>query len=304
MIQAFARLAPETRGMLAIILAMMLFTLMDSCAKRLLESDYPTIQVIWARYAGQTLLLLAIFGPSLRRRLRTKHLNVQLARSAFLFSATALFFTSLNFMELAETVAVFEVAPLLITVLAALVLGEKVGPRRWTAVFLGLCGALIIIRPGVDLFQPAALLPLGAAACMACYQISTRMLGDADSIWTTMLYTAGIGTIVASLVVPFYFEAPRTLLDAAIMTGFAGSALSGISRWSMRWVRRRHRPWLRSTMRVSSGRSCSASPFSARCRSRSPSSARQSLSVPESMSGTANGSALPNARSDRSRGPR
>jgi drug/metabolite transporter (DMT)-like permease len=223
--RAHDRVAPETRGMLAVLVAMLCFTSMDSCAKLLLENHH-TVQVVWARYTGQTVLLLLIFAPSLGRRLRTRHLPIQLARSALLFTATSLFFTALGLMPLAEAVAVFEVAPLIITVLGAVVLGEQVGPRRWAGVIVGLCGALIIIRPGMDVFQPAALLPLAAATCMACYQIATRFLGAADPIWTTMLYTAGVGTLVASLAVPFYWTAPQGI-DILVMVGFGSLGFAG-----------------------------------------------------------------------------
>lgn len=219
------RIAPETRGILAMVLAMLLFVCMDSCAKILLER-YETVQVVWARYAGQTAVLLLIFAPSLGRRLRTAHLGLQIVRSALLFSATALFFTALGVMALAEAVAVMEVAPLLITILGALVLKERVGPRRWAGVLVGLLGALVIIRPGFDVFQPAALLPLAAAACMAAYQIATRFLGASDSIWTTMLYTAGVGTVVASLGVPFFWTWPSPA-DALLMATFGSIGFAG-----------------------------------------------------------------------------
>ncbi len=220
-----SRLAPEARGMVAMIVAMMIFTFMDSGAKHLVEGHH-TVQVVWARYMGQTVILAVIFAPRLRSLLRTRNPGIQLARSMTMFLATSLFFTSLNFMALAESVAVFEVAPLLITVLAALILKERVGPRRWTAVVLGLCGALIIIRPGLDVFQPAALLTLGAAACMAMFQIMTRMLGRGDSIWTTLIYTTGFGAVVASLAVPFFWTTPEGW-DALIMAGFGGIGLVG-----------------------------------------------------------------------------
>ena len=216
--RAHDRIAPETRGILAMIAAMLMFTCMDSCAKLLLERHH-TVQVVWARYAGQMALMLVVFAPSLGRRLRTRHPGVQLVRSALLFAATSVFFTALGLMPLAEAVAVFEVAPLLITVLGALILGEHVGPRRWAGVIAGLCGALVIIRPGLDVFQPAALLPLIAATCMAFYQIATRFLGAADPIWTTMLYTAGVGTLVASAAVPFFWTAPQGI-DILVMAGF------------------------------------------------------------------------------------
>lgn len=213
-----ARLAPETRGIIGIVLAMLLFTCMDSCAKYLLERN-DTVMVIWARFASQTVLVLAIYAPRLATLARTRRPGLQLARSALHAMATGMFFLSLNYMALAETVAVFEVAPLVITGLAALVLGEQVGPRRWAGVAIGLCGALIIIRPGLDVFQPAALLPLGAAICMASFQIVTRMIGTADRMSTTMIYSGLAGLVGTTVLLPWFWQTP-TLADAALMATF------------------------------------------------------------------------------------
>ena len=94
--------------------------------------------------------------------------------------------------------------------------GCRMCSRRWSGVCIGLVGALIIIRPGLGVFQPASLLALGAAACMTAYQVATRMLSAADGIWTTMLYTAGVGTLIASAAVPFFWTTP-SLTEAVLM---------------------------------------------------------------------------------------
>lgn len=218
-------LAPTTRGMLAILLATLLFICMDTTAKALMQR-LPVAEVIWARFASQTLLMVLIFLPSLRQRLRTQHLGLQIARSAMLFCATCFFFSGLYFMELAENVAIFEIAPLLITVLSAIILREHVGPRRWMAVMIGLIGALIIIRPGMDVFQLASLLPMAAAFCFASYQIATRYLGADEPIWTTMLYTTGVGTLLGSLALPFVWQTPE-LADLGLMTIFGLFGMAG-----------------------------------------------------------------------------
>lgn len=213
-----ARMRPETRGILAIVLVMFLFTCMDACAKYLLERNN-TVMVVWARFASQTVLVLAISAPQLRVLARAQRPGLQLVRSALHSLSTGLFFLSLNFMQLAEAAAVFEVAPLLITVLAAWILAEKVGPRRWAGVGIGLFGALIIIRPGLDVFQPAALLPLGSALAMAGFQITTRMIGAADRMGTTMLYSALVGLIGASVMLPWFWETP-SMADALLLATF------------------------------------------------------------------------------------
>jgi len=220
-----AALSPEARGMLATMLAFAIFAVMDSVAKHLTGSMHP-IQVVWARYASQMLFILIVLAPRLRGLLRTTNLRLQLLRSVFLLGATLMFFTSLQLMKLAEASALFQTAPLIITALAALVLGETVRIRRWTGVCIGLLGALIIIRPGLGVFQPAALLPVGAAFCLAMYQIATRWLSHADQMATTLLYTAGVGTLAASAAVPFVWTTPG-LADAGFMLSLGAIAGTG-----------------------------------------------------------------------------
>jgi len=222
---ATERLRPETRGALGVLLATLFFVAMDAIAKDL-AGRLPPLEVVWARYTGQTLFLMAVFAPRLPRLLRSANIRIQGLRSALLFAVTILYFTSLKYLALAEAASLMQLAPLIIVGLAALVLREQVGPRRWTGVVLGLCGALVILRPGLGVFQPAALLALGSAFCLAAYQIATRMLGQADSIWTTMLYTTGFGTLCASAVLPFVWVTPEAgdlpLLAVIGLVGFVG----------------------------------------------------------------------------------
>ncbi|MDH3665871.1 MAG: DMT family transporter [Paracoccaceae bacterium] len=219
-----AGLAPETRGMLGIIFAFLLFAGVDTIARHLTGSFHP-VQVVWARYASQMVLVIAIMAPRLPRLVRTANPGLQLLRSGLLFAATLCFFNALSLMKLAEASALLQTAPLLITALAPFLLGESVGIRRWTGVVVGLFGALIIIQPGAGVFQWAALLPLGAASFLALYQIATRMLSGADSIWTTVFYTAGVGALIASVAVPWFWTTP-TFAEAVLMLGMG--LLAGI----------------------------------------------------------------------------
>ncbi|MEM6677973.1 MAG: DMT family transporter [Pseudomonadota bacterium] len=219
---AAAGLSAETRGALGMIVATFFFISMDSFAKGLGE-HLPPMMVVWARYLSQTLLIAALFAPSLPRLLVTRALPLQLLRGALLFTVTALFFAALAQLPLGEAIALVQVAPLLITMLAALVLGETVGVRRWTAVTVGLLGALLIVRPGLGVFQPAAILALGAASCFAAFQVLTRYLGSAEPVWTTMLYTSMVGLGLASITLPWtWVEPPTAALPGMVMVGAAG----------------------------------------------------------------------------------
>jgi drug/metabolite transporter (DMT)-like permease len=219
-----AALSPEARGALLLVLAVALFATMDAVAKGLMQRHH-SFQVIWARYLGQALVVALIVSPRIAAVARTRHLKLQLVRSAMLFGATLCGFTAFSVMPLGEATAIFNVAPLAITALAALVLGEQVGPRRWAGVAAGFVGALIIIRPGAEAFQPAAVLPLIGAVFFAGYSIATRFLGRDESHLTTLLYTAALGAAVASLFVPLVWTTP-TWSDAALMAlmGSIGAA--------------------------------------------------------------------------------
>jgi len=216
------RLSPLAQGALLMILAIFLFSIMDTLAKSISAAHHP-LQIVWARYTSQTVFAFALLAPRLKVLMRTRHLGMQLLRSGFLFGATISFFTAISFIPLATATAVFEIAPLVMTVLAFLFLREYVGPRRWISVCAGLIGALIIIRPGSDVFTGFALLPALAATFFAGYAISTRYLGKEESPWTSFLYTALIGTIVSCVLVPFFWTTPNPINALKmILLGIAG----------------------------------------------------------------------------------
>ncbi len=95
---------------------------------------------------------------------------------------------------------------MLITAAAAIFLGERIGPRRVAGVLVAFLGALIIIRPGSAVFTPAALLPLGGAACYAGYAIITRRVGAGENLWTSLFTSTLLGTIATTLVLPFVWH--------------------------------------------------------------------------------------------------
>lgn len=198
---------------------MFLFTSMDAGVKYLVN-HYPTVQVIWARYFFHLVLLCLVFARRIPALIQTANLGLQLGRSVLLLATTALFFTGLRFVPLAESSAIMMVTPLIVTALSMPLLREPVGPRRWLGVAIGFAGALVIIRPTGDVVQLAALFPLAAAASYAFYQISTRYLGNSDPVLTTLLYSAASGAVIASLAVPFFWV-PPTALDWMLM-GYAG----------------------------------------------------------------------------------
>ena len=209
-------LSDETSGVLLALLAMAFFASMDALSKGLSER-YDPVMVTWARYLSQAVLVLLILSPRIRIVGRTRHPLLQALRSALIFGATLSFFIAIAHIPLAEATAIFEVAPLMVTMLAALILKESVGARRWAGVVAGFAGALIIVRPGLAVFQPMALLPMLAALFYALHAIVTRFLGRDENPLTTLLYSGLIGVVCASILAPFHWTTP-TWEDAALMT--------------------------------------------------------------------------------------
>ncbi len=203
------------RGILWMLLVMMMFASMDATAKYLTQY-YPVAEVVWARYTIHVLLLILLLNRRIPKLMVTQHLYLQLVRSLLLFLTTGLFFTGLSYLALVDASVIMFMSPLFVTAMAAPLLGEHVGVRRWVGVFVGFLGALVVIRPGIGSVHWAAVFPLTAAGSYALYQVATRRLGHADSALTTLCYSALFGAVVMSLVVPFVFVMPD-LADAGLM---------------------------------------------------------------------------------------
>ena len=195
--------------------AVFLFTVMDAIAKQLTK-EVGLIQTIWVRYTGQALLVFLIVLPRLREVAKSQYPKLQLLRSVVLMAATCLFFLSISKIGLAEATAIMDINPVLITLGAFLFLGEKIGPRRILGIIASMIGALIIIRPGTDVFTVYAVLPLVAAVCYTTYNLTTRFVGNRESPWTSLLYSALFGAVVFSCIVPFFWQ-PASLFAAGLM---------------------------------------------------------------------------------------
>jgi len=217
-----AGIAPATLGLLLYLLAILVMSVMDLIAKTL-SADLPVVQLLWARYTGQTLIVLLVLAPRLALVARSHHPWGQALRSSFLLAGTTFFFLSFSRLGLAEATALMDVNPVFITIGAALFLGEKVGPHRVVGIAAALIGALIIIRPGTSVFSPAALLPLAGAAAYAGFALTSRRIGQADGVWTSMLYAGLLGAVVLSLIVPTAWVMPdRRLALLMLAIGLVG----------------------------------------------------------------------------------
>lgn len=194
-------------AILLVVATMVCFTIMDASVKAL-APRVGVVPSLWVRYGGQMLVVLLLALPRLRATVQTEFPGLQVARSVLLLCATAFFFTGVSLIPLSDATALMMVNPVLITLGAAVFLGEALGPRRIVGIIVALGGALIVIRPGSDVFSLAALLPLCAAICYSAYILVTRKVGARESVWTSLFYTGLVGTVILSAIVPFFWVTP------------------------------------------------------------------------------------------------
>ena len=201
------RLDERLRGILLIVGATLLFSTSDAAAKFVTQT-LPMIEVAWVRYL---VFLLAALAPALRRRgdvLRTRRPWQQAARGLAILVSALLFLLGLRVLPMADAAAINFVSPLLITALAVPLLGETVGLRRWAALGVGLFGAVLAARPGSGAFQFGAIYPLLSALAWAFAMVLTRGFASAERPATTLLWTAGSGFLLLSLLLPFDARVP------------------------------------------------------------------------------------------------
>ncbi|MGR3464818.1 DMT family transporter [Limimaricola sp.] len=185
-------------GILMMAIAMALLPVGDTLAKLLTQTMPPAEVVLW-RFGFQGLILAGL-AALLRHRLRGPMFSPVLVLSGLCSVVTMSGLVgAFAVMPIATAIAIFFVEPLILVVLAAPLLGEKVGPRRYAAVGVGFLGALVVIRPGLDGFTPAALLPLVAATGYALNAVILRGVSGARSALTIQtgatLYAGAIALV-------------------------------------------------------------------------------------------------------------
>ena len=196
-------------GLGLMVLTVCFFTMIDTSAKWLVTAGLPALQVVFARYAMHFILALVVFMPQGGLVLfRSQRPKVQLLRSTFLFLSTILNFTALKFLPITVTTTIMFAGPIVVTLLAIPMLGEKVGRHRLLAVCVGFLGVIVVMQPWGVAFHPAMLLNIGAL-----YFILTRKLAGVESNATSQLWSAGLAT---ACLAPFALSGwvwPQTTVD-------------------------------------------------------------------------------------------
>lgn len=200
------------------------FAVLDTTTKRV-TTVVPVMVAIWARYFFQALLTTAVVLPLKGLDvLKTDNPRQQITRGVLLTLVTGLAFSSLKFLPVGEFTAIVMVVPLLVTLLAARMLGEHVSPQRIGLVCGGFIGTLIIVRPGTEVFGWPLLIPAALVVVNAAFQLLTSKMSRTEDAMTTQFYTTWVGTALTSIPL-FWFWVPvtdtRVLLELVLM-GVAG----------------------------------------------------------------------------------
>lgn len=193
-------------GIGLMLLAIVCFSLLDATSKYLTTRHFPVPLLVWVRYILHFLVMVLFLGSRTRAQLvATKRPVLQVVRALVLLGVTGLSMAAFRLLPLAEATSILFITPLVVAVLAGPFLSERVGLPRWVALVAGFSGMLIVVRPGGALVTEGVLFALATAACHATSQLQTRMLSIGENTWTTLLYTAFVGTIASSLILPFYW---------------------------------------------------------------------------------------------------
>jgi drug/metabolite transporter (DMT)-like permease len=188
------------KGIGFLIAGVFVFSIQDVIIKWI-SGTYPVHQIVFIRsiFAVIPILAIAHFEGGFHV-LRTHHHVLHVIRSLLMFAAYTCFYLSIAVLPLAETVTLFFASPLFITILAVIVLNEKVGLGGWVAVLIGFCGVIVMLKPGAEMINPAGLLALLAAFFYATSSIITRRLGKTESGLSLAFYPIMLYIVFSSIV--------------------------------------------------------------------------------------------------------
>ncbi|WP_171101275.1 DMT family transporter [Ruegeria sp. HKCCD7255] len=201
-------------GIALMIGATVVFALQDGISRHL-AGTYNTYMVVMIRYwffAAFVIALAMRRQGGLRATASTRQLGLQITRGVLLAGEVCVAVYAFTILGLIESQAVFICYPLLVAALSGPILGEKVGWRRWAAIGVGCVGVLIILQPGMGVFNPWAVIPLISALMFAVYGLLTRYAARRDST-TTSLFWTGIAGAIAMTTIGLWFWEPMVPAD-------------------------------------------------------------------------------------------
>jgi len=195
----------ETIGIIFAILAYLSFSLLDTIQKTLIIY-YSVFQLLFIKYC---FTLCLSFIESRRKKnykfFITNNLKLQILRSFLSILESACFVLAFRYLSLADAHSIGGLTPIIVVIFSSIFLKEKITPKIWLAIFMGFIGVLVIMRPGLSIFDPKSLIPLSAALFLGLYQVVTRKASEYDQNETSLFYTAITGILIMGSISFFYW---------------------------------------------------------------------------------------------------
>lgn len=215
------------RAIFLTLVTIAVFGVQDAISKILVQ-DYSSFQITMMRYWGFAAfaLVMVMRQAPLRQAFRSKVPAWQVLRGLLLMADIWLFALALRTVPLGELQAITVIYPLLVTLFAIPILGEKVGIFRFVAVGVGFAGALVIVRPGGLPLDWGVLFALASATLYALYIVITRKVSAHDSAATSMTYAAVVGLVLSGLVGCFFWQ-PMGWVDFALVVVVMATTCAG-----------------------------------------------------------------------------
>ena len=205
-------------GIGLMVATMVIFAFQDGLSRHLAE-NYNVLMVVMIRYwffATFAVWWSMKNANGWRAAVATDQPILQIFRAVLLALEICVMVLAFTYIGLVESMAVFAAYPLVVAALSGPVLGENVGWRRWIAIMIGFVGVLIILNPTVNVFTPAALIPLASASMFALYSLLTRFAARKDPASVSFLWVGLVGAVVMTLVGIWSWE-PMTRFDSVLM---------------------------------------------------------------------------------------
>ena len=196
----------EIIGIIFAISAYLCFSLLDVIQKTLIIY-YSVFQILFLKYFFT--FFLSFFESKRKKRIKfyqTNNLKLQLLRSLLSLLESGFFILAFRYLSLADAHSIGALTPIVVVIFSFIFLKEKISPKIWIVIFIGFFGVLVVMRPGLSVFDPMSLIPLAAAFFLSLYQIVTRKVSEYDKNETSLFYSGIAGITLMGFVSLFFWE--------------------------------------------------------------------------------------------------
>ena len=196
----------ESLGIFFAILAYFNFSVLDAIQKTAILY-HSIFQLLLIKYSFVFFLsILESRRKNTYQFYKSKNIKLQILRSILSIIESSCFILAFRYLSLADAHSIGSLTPIIVVIISAIYLKEYVSSKTWIAIFFGFIGVLIIMRPGLSIFDPKSLIPLMAALFLGLYQIATRKVSEYDTVETSLFYNSIIGIGIMSIMVFFYWQ--------------------------------------------------------------------------------------------------